>query len=56
MPSATFMDLLRWCYNHAAHAVSSSTALAFLTNVSDKTNLISLSAIKVKKLAKNNQY
>jgi hypothetical protein len=43
MPSATCMDWLCWCYNHAAHAVSSSKALAFLFNMSE-----SPTAIKVK--------
>jgi hypothetical protein len=36
MPSVTSMDWLRWWYNHAAHLISSSTALAFLTNVIEK--------------------
>jgi hypothetical protein len=35
-PSVKCMDWLhRWC-NHAAHLVSSSTALAFLNNMSEK--------------------
>ena len=42
------MDLLCSYYKHAAHIVSSSTALAFLTNVSEKYKSKLLSAIQVK--------
>jgi hypothetical protein len=42
------MDLLGWSYNHMAHLVSSSTALAFLTNMSEKCKSVSASALQVK--------
>jgi len=36
MPSVTCVDLLRWCYSHAADVVPPLTALAFVTNMSEK--------------------
>jgi len=48
MPSVTCMDWLCWWYNHKAHVVSSSTALAFVTKMSEKCKSISPSAIQVK--------
>ena len=36
IPSVTCMDWLCWWCKHAAHVVASSTALAFVTNVSEK--------------------
>jgi hypothetical protein len=47
-PSVTCRDWLFWLYNHAAHLVSYSTALAFLTNMNDKCKSASPSAIQVK--------
>jgi len=47
-PLVMHMDWLRKWYNHAAHPVSSSTALTFLTSVSEKHKSISPSAIQVK--------
>jgi hypothetical protein len=47
-PSVTCMDWLRWWYNHTVHLVSSSTALAFLTNMSEKHKSTSPSEIQVK--------
>jgi hypothetical protein len=47
-PSVTCMDWLRWWYNCENHLVSSSTALAFLTNISEKRKSVSPSAIQVK--------
>jgi len=42
------MGWLCWWYNHAAHLVSSSTAVAFPTSMSEKCKYTSSSAIKVK--------
>ena len=50
------MHWLHWRYHHTAHLVSSSTALAFLTNMSEKHKSTSPRAIQVKKLAKDSQY
>jgi hypothetical protein len=47
MPSFMCMDWLRWWYNHAAHSISSSTALAFLTSMSQKHKSASPSTIQV---------
>ena len=47
-PSITCVDWLCWSYNHANTLVSSSTALAFLTNMSEKHKSTSPSAIRVK--------
>jgi hypothetical protein len=47
-PSVTCMDWLCWWYNHTAHVVSSSAALAFVTNMSGKHRSTSPSAIQVK--------
>jgi hypothetical protein len=52
MPSVTCVDLLRWCYSHAADVVPSLTALAFIANMSEKHKSTSLSAIKVKNQCK----
>jgi hypothetical protein len=47
-PSVTCMDwLFRW-YNHAAHLGFSSTAFAFLTNISEKHKSTWPSAMQVK--------
>ena len=51
-PSVTWMDLLRWWYNHTAHVVSSSRSLAFLDNMTDKHKSTSPSAIQVENLRK----
>jgi len=47
-PSVMCMDWLRWWNKHMAHVVSSSTTLAFLTNMNDKHKFVSPSAIQVK--------
>jgi hypothetical protein len=47
-PSVTCTDWLRWWYNNRAHLVSSSTALAFLTSMSEKCKCTVPSAIQVK--------
>jgi hypothetical protein len=52
MPSVACVDLLCWCYSHAADVVSSLTALAFITNMSDKHKSTSPSAIQVKNQSK----
>jgi len=46
--SVMCMGWLCWWYNHAAHAVSPPTALAFPTSMSEKCKYTSSSAIKVK--------
>jgi hypothetical protein len=46
--SVTYKDWLHWWYNHAAHLVSSSTALTFLTNVSETHKSTPPSAIQMK--------
>jgi len=46
--SVMCMGWLCWWYNHAAHAVSSSTSVAFPTSMSEKCKYTSSSAIKVK--------
>jgi hypothetical protein len=46
-PSVTCRDWLYWWYNHAAYLVSSSTALAFLTNMSERCKSASPSAVQV---------
>ena len=46
--SVTCMDWLHWWYNHVDHLVSSSTTLAFLTNMSEKRECTSPIAILVK--------
>jgi len=51
-PSVTWMDLLRWWYNHTAHVVSSSRSLAFLDNMTEKYKSTSPSAIQVANLRK----
>jgi len=48
MPSVICMDWLHWWYKHAAHVVSSSTALVFLTKMSEIHKSPSSSAIQVK--------
>jgi len=45
MPSVTCV--LCWWYNHVLYVVSSSTALAFLTKMSEKHKSTSPSAIQV---------
>jgi hypothetical protein len=52
MPSVTCVDLLCWCYNHAADVVSLVTALAFITNMSEKHKSTSPSAVQVKNQCK----
>ena len=47
-PSITCVHWLCWSYNHADTSVFSSTALAFLTNISEKHKSTSPSAIRVK--------
>jgi hypothetical protein len=47
MLSVPCMTWLRWCYSHAAHLVSSSPALAFLSNMSEKCKSASPIAIQV---------
>jgi hypothetical protein len=47
-PSVMCMDWLHWWYNHVACLVSSSTALSFLINVSEKHKSTSPYAIQVK--------
>jgi hypothetical protein len=47
-PSVTCMDWLLWLYNHVPHFVSSSTALAFVTNMSEKRRSASPRAMQVK--------
>jgi hypothetical protein len=47
-PSITCLDWLCWSYNHKDTLVSSSTTLAFLTNISEKHKSTSPSAIWVK--------
>ena len=42
------MDWVCWWYNHTALVVSSSTVLAFLTNISEKCKSTSPSTIQVK--------
>jgi len=51
-PSVTWMDLLRWWYNHTAHVVSSSRSLVFLDNMTEKHKSTSPSAIQVANLRK----
>jgi len=48
MPSVTYVDLLCWCYSHAADVVPPSTALAFITNMSEKHKSALPTAIQVK--------
>jgi IS30 family transposase len=50
--SVTCMDWLHWWYNDAALWVSSSTAWAFLTNMSEKRKSASPSAVQVKNCRK----
>ena len=47
-PSVTYMDWLHWWYHHTAHLVSSSTALDFLTRISDKHITTLPNAVQVK--------
>ena len=47
-PSVKCMDWLQRWYYHAAHSVSSSTALAFLNNTSENRKSATLIAIQVK--------
>jgi hypothetical protein len=47
-PCVTCMDWLHWWHSHTAHLVSCSTALAFLTNMSEKRRSASPIAIQVK--------
>ena len=47
-PSVTHVDWSHWWCNYTGHATSSSTALAFLTNMSEKCKFTSYSAIQVK--------
>jgi hypothetical protein len=47
-PSVTCVDWLRWWCNHEAHLVSSTIALAFLTDTSQERKPVSPSAIQVK--------
>ena len=47
-PSVMCMGWLHWWHNHTAHLVSSSTALAFVTNMSEKHKSTSSSAFPVK--------
>jgi len=47
-PSVKCMDWLHRWYNHAAHSVSSSTATAFLNNMSEKCKSTPPSAVQVK--------
>jgi hypothetical protein len=42
------MDWLCWWCKHAAHVVAFSTALAFVTDISEKHKLLSPNAIQVK--------
>ena len=42
------MGWLHWWHNHMAHVISSLTALAILTNMSEKHKSASLNAIQVK--------
>jgi len=44
--SVMCMDWFSWWYNHGAHLVSSSTALAFITNISEKHISASANAIQ----------
>jgi hypothetical protein len=46
-PSVNCMDWLHWWYNHAAHLVSSSTALVFLNNLNEKSKSTSPCGIQV---------
>jgi hypothetical protein len=55
-PSVTCMEWLHWWHIHAAHLVSSSTALAFVTHMSKKHKSTSPSAIQIKKFVKDNPY
>jgi len=48
MPSVTCLDLLCWYYSHAADVVPPLTALAFITNMSEKHKSTSPGAIQVK--------
>ena len=48
MPSVTCMNLLCSYYSHAADVIPPLTALAFITNVSEKHKSTSPSAIQVK--------
>ena len=52
MPSVTCVDLLRWCYSHAADVVCPLTALTFITNMSEKHKSTLPSAIQVKNQCK----
>jgi len=47
MQSVICKDRLHWWYNHVAHLVASSTALASLINMRKKCKSTSLSAIQV---------
>ena len=51
-PSVKCMDWLHQWYNHAAHSVSSSTALAVLNNTSEKRKCTSHSAMQVRNWCK----
>jgi hypothetical protein len=51
-PSVMCMGWLRWWYSRTAHLVSSLTALAFATKMSQKHKSASHSAIRVKNLRK----
>jgi hypothetical protein len=46
-PSVTCRNWLRWRHNHAAHLVSSATALSFLTNSTEEHKSTTSSAIQV---------
>jgi hypothetical protein len=48
MPSVMFTDWLHLWYSHVGYLVFSSTAVAFLTNMSEKCKSASPSAIQVK--------
>jgi hypothetical protein len=52
MPSVTCVDLLCWRYSHVADVVPPLTALAFITNMSEKHKSASPIAIQVKNQCK----
>jgi len=51
-PSVTYVGWLCWWYKHTNHVVFSSTALAFLTNMSEKCECTSPGTIQVKNQGK----
>jgi hypothetical protein len=55
-PSVTCVGWLRWCYNHVAHVVLPSTALAIGTKMREKRKSALPSAVPFVKSAKDNQY